>query len=116
MKPFRLRDKEFEQLAESTHLNNAMRQLMRRHFTHCSPDYQMFLFLFQEKTDTAGCDECVYFPVVEEVDEDIARGLAGANGLRYCHAKSAETADHREGSDKSRKKLYWVMEIGRAHV
>lgn len=46
MKPFRLRDKEFEQLAESTHLNNAMRQLMRRHFTHCSPDYQMFLFLF----------------------------------------------------------------------
>mgnify|MGYP002509582067 CR=1 FL=1 len=114
MKPFRLRDKEFEQLAESTHLNNAMRQLMRRHFTHCSPDYQMFLFLFQEKTDTAGCDECVYFPVVEEVDEDIARGLAGANGLRYCHAKSAETADHREGSDKSRKKLYWVMAWGTA--
>lgn len=56
----------------------------------------------------------MYFPVVEEVDEDIARGLAGANGLRYCHAKSAETADHREGSDKSRKKLYWVMAWGTA--
>lgn len=114
MKPFRLRDREFEQLAESTRLNNAMRQLMRRHFAHCSPDYQMFLFLFREKTDAAGRSEGVHFPVVEEVDGDTAKGLAGVNGLRYCHAKSVETADNREGSDRSRKKLYWVMAWGTA--
>ena len=48
MKPFRLKDKIFEQLPESGCLSNAIRQLMRKHFMHCSPDYQMFLFLFQE--------------------------------------------------------------------
>lgn len=114
MKPVKLREKEFEQLTESTHLNNAMRQLMRRHFAHCSPDYQMFLFLFQEKTAAVSDDGGVRFPVVEEVDEDIALGLAGVNGLRYCHAKSAETADNREGFDQGWKKLYWVVAWGTA--
>lgn len=112
MKPFRLKDKEFEQLAETTHLNNALRQLMRRHFTHCSPDYQMFLFLFWERTATVSCGECAHFQSANEVDGDIARGLAGTSGLPYCHAVSAETADSREGADGTRKKLYWVMAWG----
>lgn len=114
MKPFKLGEKEFEQLAESTQLNNAMRQMMRRHFAHCSPDYQMFLFLFHEKTAAVSGDVCAHFSAVEEVDGDTATGLAGVNGLRYCHAKSAETADYRGGADQGRKKLYWVMAWGTA--
>lgn len=117
MKPFRLKDKIFEQLPESGCLSNAIRQLMRKHFMHCSPDYQMFLFLFQEfqeKKDLAACGGQIHFPVVEDVDETIAQGLAGTNGLRYCCAKSAETADHREGADAGSRKLYWVMAWGTA--
>jgi len=114
MKSFILEDKQFEQLAESNLLSNALRRLMRRHFTHCSPDYQMFLFLFQEKTVLADGDEYARFPVAEEVGKELARKLAGINGLRYSYAMSAETSDHREGSDQRRKKLYWVMAWGTA--
>ncbi|MDE7183261.1 MAG: hypothetical protein K2O40_02060, partial [Lachnospiraceae bacterium] len=95
-------------------MSNAVRQLMRRHFAHCSPDYQMFIFLFQEKTDAAECEEYAHFPMVEEVNEELAQELAGINGLRYCYAKAAGISDHREGSDQSRKKLYWVMAWGTA--
>ena len=117
MKAFKLKDKIFEQLPESNCLSNAVRQLMRKHFMHCSPDYQMFLFLFQEfqeKKDLVACGGHIHFPVVEDVDETIAQGLAGTNGLRYCCAKSAETADHREGADAGSRKLYWVMAWGTA--
>lgn len=118
MKSFKLKDKQFEQLAESNLLSNAVRRLMRRHFTHCSPDYQMFLFLFQEisqeKTALADCEEYAHFPVAEEVSEDIARELAGINGLRYGYAKAAGISDHREGACQYRKKLYWVMAWGTA--
>ncbi len=72
MKSFKFEDKQFEQLAESNLLSNALRRLMRRHFTHCSPDYQMFLFLFQEKTVLADGDEYARFPVVEEVGKELA--------------------------------------------
>lgn len=114
MKSFKLKDKQFEQLAESNLLSNAMRRLMRRHFTHCSPDYQMFLFLFEEKAELANCEEFAHFPVAEEVSEDIARELAGINGLRYGYAKAAGISDHREGACQYRKKLYWVMAWGTA--
>lgn len=114
MKSFKFEDKQFEQLAESNLLSNALRRLMRRHFTHCSPDYQMFLFLFQEKTVLADGDEYAHFPVAEEVGKELARKLAGINGLRYGYAMSAEASDHREGSDQRRKKLYWVMAWGTA--
>lgn len=114
MKSFKLKDKQFEQLAESNFMSNAVRRLMRKHFTHCSPDYQMFLFLFQEKTAIAECEEYARFPMVEEVREELAQGLAGINGLQYGYAKAAEISDHREGSDQRRKKLYWVMAWGTA--
>ena len=114
MKSFKLKDKQFEQLAESNLLSNAVRRLMRRHFTHCSPDYQMFLFLFEEKAELANCEEFAHFPVAEEVSADIARELAGINGLRYGYAKAAGISDHREGACQHRKKLYWVMAWGTA--
>ncbi len=114
MKSFKLKDKQFEQLAESNLLSNAVRRLMRRHFTHCSPDYQMFLFLFEEKAELTNCEEFAHFPVAEEVSEDIARKLAGINGLRYGYAKAAGISDHREGACQYRKKLYWVMAWGTA--
>lgn len=120
MKPFRIKDKAFEQLPESSCLSNALRKLMRKYFTHCSPDYQMFLFLFQElqefqeKEDPVMCGAQIHFPTVEDVDAETARGLAGTNGLQYCCAKSAGIADHREGSCGDSKKLYWVMAWGTA--
>lgn len=112
MKPFNLNDKQFEQLPETTYLNNALRHLMRRHFTHCSPAYQMYLFLFREIADVDKDDEYAHFPVVEDVDETLAQVLAGKNGLPYCFAKMSKTDDHRAGSGSSRKRLYWVLAWG----
>ena len=112
MKPFNLNDKQFEQLPETTYLNNALRYLMRKYFTHCSPAYQMYLFLFREIADVDKDDEYAHFPVVEDVDETLAQVLAGKNGLPYCFAKMSKTDDHRAGSDSSRKRLYWVLAWG----
>ena len=68
--------------------------------------------MFEEKAELANCEEFAHFPVAEEVSEDIARELAGINGLRYGYAKAAGISDHREGACQYRKKLYWVMAWG----